>query len=73
MQYRLAHHIFVHTKKMKPELIEEFGVQGARITVIPFRTRDSRRVRQSSGWASVRMKRRFCFSAESHLIKDLNT
>jgi glycosyltransferase involved in cell wall biosynthesis len=36
MQYRLAHHIFVHTKKMKLELIEEFGVQGDRITVIPF-------------------------------------
>jgi glycosyltransferase involved in cell wall biosynthesis len=36
IQYRLAHHIFVHTEKMKLELIEEFGVQGARVTVIPF-------------------------------------
>jgi glycosyltransferase involved in cell wall biosynthesis len=35
-QYRLAHHIFVHTEKMKLELVEEFGVQPARITVIPF-------------------------------------
>ena len=35
-QYRLAHHIFVHTERMKLELIEEFGVRGARITVIPF-------------------------------------
>jgi glycosyltransferase involved in cell wall biosynthesis len=35
-QYRLADHIFVHTEKMKIELIEEFGVQGARLTVIPF-------------------------------------
>jgi D-inositol-3-phosphate glycosyltransferase len=36
MQYRLAHHIFVHTEKMKLELVEEFAVQGARVTVIPF-------------------------------------
>jgi len=36
IQYRLAHHIFVHTGKMKLELIEEFGVQSARVTVIPF-------------------------------------
>ncbi len=27
IQYRLADHIFVHTEKMKRELIEEFGVQ----------------------------------------------
>ncbi len=36
IQYRLADHIFVHTEKMKVELIDEFGVQGGRITVIPF-------------------------------------
>ncbi len=36
IQYRLADHIFVHTEKMKLELIEEFGMQGARVTVIPF-------------------------------------
>jgi glycosyltransferase involved in cell wall biosynthesis len=36
IQYRLTHHIFVHTEKMKQELIEGFGVQGARVTVIPF-------------------------------------
>src|SRR5438552_3879316 len=36
IQYRLADHIFVHTEKMKLELIAEFGVQEARVTVIPF-------------------------------------
>jgi len=36
IQYRLADHIFVHTGKMKQELIEEFGAQGDRVTVIPF-------------------------------------
>jgi len=36
IQYRLAHHIFVHTQKMKTELSAEFGVPGDRVTVIPF-------------------------------------
>jgi glycosyltransferase involved in cell wall biosynthesis len=36
IQYRLADHHFVHTEKMKRELIEEFGVPGDRVTVIPF-------------------------------------
>ena len=35
-QYRLANHIFVHTHKMKRELIEEFGVRETRVTVIPY-------------------------------------
>ncbi len=36
IQYRLADHLFVHTKKMKCELIEEFGISASAITVIPF-------------------------------------
>lgn len=36
IQYRLAEHIFVHTSKMKDELIQNFGVSAGRITVIPF-------------------------------------
>jgi D-inositol-3-phosphate glycosyltransferase len=36
IQYRLADHIFVHTKRMKQELIQEFGANEAQITVIPF-------------------------------------
>jgi D-inositol-3-phosphate glycosyltransferase len=36
IQYRLVRHIFVHTDKMKSELIHEFGVQGPKVTVIPF-------------------------------------
>lgn len=35
-QYRLADCIFVHTEKMKAELIEEFGVRANNVTVIPF-------------------------------------
>ena len=36
IQYQLSHQIFVHTEKMKSELIEQFGVRGANVTVIPF-------------------------------------
>ena len=36
IQYRLADHIFVHTHKMKNELVEEFGVGRRAITVIPY-------------------------------------
>jgi len=36
MQYRLSDQIFVHTEKMKRELIEEFSVEDMRVTVIPF-------------------------------------
>ena len=35
-QYHLADHFFVHTEMMKDDLIRDFGVQPARITVIPF-------------------------------------
>jgi glycosyltransferase involved in cell wall biosynthesis len=36
IQYRLVDHIFVHTEKMKRELIEDFGVRERGVTVIPF-------------------------------------
>lgn len=36
IQYRLADHFFVHTEKMKHELMQDFAVEDARITVIPF-------------------------------------
>lgn len=36
IQYRLSDHIFVHTEKMKSELLEEYGVHDRAVTVIPF-------------------------------------
>jgi D-inositol-3-phosphate glycosyltransferase len=36
IQYRLADHIFVHTNKMKAELLQDFGVSEKAVTVIPF-------------------------------------
>jgi D-inositol-3-phosphate glycosyltransferase len=40
-QYRLSHHLFVHTPRMRDELAADFGVDVNRITVIPFGINDS--------------------------------
>jgi glycosyltransferase involved in cell wall biosynthesis len=36
IQYRLADQVFVHTKKMKDELLERFHIGGAAVTIIPY-------------------------------------
>jgi glycosyltransferase involved in cell wall biosynthesis len=36
IQYRLCHHVFVHTDAMKRQLVTEFAVPADRVTVIPF-------------------------------------
>ncbi len=36
IQYRLADHIFVHTDKMKQDLIAGYGVRAEAVSVIPF-------------------------------------
>jgi D-inositol-3-phosphate glycosyltransferase len=36
IQYQLADRIFVHTEKMKAELLQEFGVRESAVTVVPF-------------------------------------
>ena len=35
-QYRMADHLFVHTNRMKAELMTDFAVSGSKISVIPF-------------------------------------
>lgn len=36
VQYSLVHRIFVHTERMKQELVTDFGVPGEKVVVIPF-------------------------------------
>jgi glycosyltransferase involved in cell wall biosynthesis len=36
IQYSLAQHIFVHTEKMKAELMADFGAAEEKVTIIPF-------------------------------------
>ena len=40
VQYWLVDHIFVHTPKMKDQLVQDFGVREEKICVIPFGTYD---------------------------------
>ena len=67
IQYRLAHHIFVHTEKMKRELLEDFGLDTGRSRsshlglTMRCRTRPSRQKLQSSGWVFVRVKKVLLF------------
>jgi D-inositol-3-phosphate glycosyltransferase len=36
VQYQLVDHIFVHTERMKQELLSDFGIQERKVSVIPF-------------------------------------
>jgi glycosyltransferase involved in cell wall biosynthesis len=36
IQYRLCHHILVHTVAMKDELVTDFGIASHRVSVVPF-------------------------------------
>jgi D-inositol-3-phosphate glycosyltransferase len=36
IQYRLCHHILVHTAAMKDELVVDFGIPSQRVSIIPF-------------------------------------
>lgn len=36
VQYALADHIFVHTEKMKSELVSEFRIRQSKVSVVPF-------------------------------------
>ena len=56
MQYRLCDHIFVHTRKMKQELVDGFGVMQESVTVIPFGINNTVPVSDlSSGTARTRL------------------
>jgi D-inositol-3-phosphate glycosyltransferase len=43
IQYRLCSHILVHTAAMKRELLADFGIAPARVSVIPFGINDTNR------------------------------
>lgn len=41
IQYRLCDHIFVHTEKMKTQLVQAFGIRDAVVSVVPFGINDA--------------------------------
>jgi glycosyltransferase involved in cell wall biosynthesis len=36
IQYNLCHHIFVHTERMKKEMVSEFHIPESKVSVVPF-------------------------------------
>ena len=36
MQYRACEHLFVHTEQMKRDLVDDFSVSAAKVSIIPF-------------------------------------
>ncbi len=65
IQYRLCDHLFVHTQKMKTDLINDFGVRDQRITVIPFGVNDSL---PNTHLTSIDAKQRLGISANQRVI-----
>jgi len=65
IQYRLAQQIFVHTEKMKSEVIEEFGVDPSKVAVIPFGINNAV---PSTELTNLDAKRRLGFSGGQKVI-----
>lgn len=64
-QYRLADHIFVHTKKMKDELVERFQVKSAAIKIIPYGINNAV---PDTGLTSARARQRLGIREEERTI-----
>lgn len=56
IQYHLADHIFVHTERMKSELLKDFGVRERMVSVIPFGINNS--VPQTAAFTPKQAKQR---------------
>lgn len=65
VQYKLCDWIFVHTEEMKQELVNEFGVSGSRITVIPFGINNSI---PNTGLTSVEARSKLGIEKEEKVI-----
>ena len=65
VQYRLADHVFVHTKAMKNELVRDFGVHDRTVTVIPFGINSSV---PSTALTSARAKRQLGIGEDEKAI-----
>jgi len=65
IQYRLVDHIFVHTEKMKTELITEFNGRPTSITVLSYPTNN---VIPETGLSTAQAKERLGISSENKTI-----
>src|SRR5262249_24400723 len=65
IQYRLCHHMFVHTDAMKRQLVAEFAVPADRVTVIPFAINDTI---LKTGMTQVAARQRFGIGGSDRVL-----
>lgn len=65
IMYKLVDHIFVHTEKMKQQLINDFHVIGNKVSVIPFGIND---IIPASNLTCVEAKKRFNLEGKKVLL-----
>ncbi len=63
--YKLVDHIFVHTEKMKKQLINDFNIKDNKVSLIPFGMND---VIPKSSLTSTQAKKRFNFEGNQKVI-----
>jgi len=63
--YKIVEHIFVHTERMKCQLMNEFGISEKKITVIPFGINNSI---PSTGMSKAEARRRLGINIEEKVI-----
>jgi glycosyltransferase involved in cell wall biosynthesis len=65
IQYNLCHHIFVHTEKMKSELVSEFSIPESKVSVVPFGINNTV---PNTGLSSAEAKRQVGVSSSDRTI-----
>ena len=65
IQYNLCHHIFVHTEKMKSELVSEFSIPASTVSVVPFGINNTV---PNTGLSSAEAKRQVGVSSSDRTI-----
>ena len=65
LQYRSSDHIFVHTEKMKGQVVAEFGVPASKVSVIPFGINNSV---PTTDLSTLEAKRRLGVGAQSKTL-----
>ena len=65
IQYRLSDHIFVHTEKMRSELMSDFSIRESNVSVIPFGINDTV---PNTGLSPAEAKRRLGVSSSEKTL-----
>ena len=65
MQYRACEHLFVHTERMKRDLVDDFSVSAAKVSIIPFGINSTV---PDTGISSKEARARFDLSSDEQVL-----